>query len=174
MKMMNTNHRMGVTMKKRNIIWLLSILFMVFVHGSWAIATGGAERLNLDKDGLAVKGYDPVSYHSGNPEVGKKEFSFMLDGATYLFANEKHLETFKASPEIYLPAYGGWCAWAMLDGEKVGIDPKTYKVINGRTYLFYNSFFVNTKTKWDDRAAAESEDTLINHAQLQWEELQKE
>jgi YHS domain-containing protein len=160
-------------MKKRNIIWLLALLFMVLLHVSWAIATDGAERLNLDKDGLALKGYDAVSYHSGNPEVGKKEYSFMLDGATYLFASEEHLETFRANPEVYLPAYGGWCAWAMLDGEKVEIDPKTYKLINGRTNLFYNSFFVNTKSKWDDRAEAESEDALVKQADLQWDELSK-
>ena len=36
-------------------------------------------------------------------------------------------------------------AYAMGDsGKKVGVDPGTFKIINGRLYLFYNAFFNNT------------------------------
>lgn len=127
--------------------------------------------LNLDDEGLALQGYDPVSYHRQGPEKGKKEFIFQHDGATYLFSSRNNLETFKASPNTYLPAFGGWCAWAMLDGEKVDVDPKTYKIINGRSYLFYNSFFVNTLSKWNSRALDETEEFLVNESHSEWEML---
>ncbi|WP_315815832.1 hypothetical protein [Paraflavitalea speifideaquila] len=34
-------------------------------------------------------------------------------------------------------------------GEKVSIDPKTFKVLDGKLYLFYNKFFNNTLTSWN-------------------------
>jgi hypothetical protein len=34
-------------------------------------------------------------------------------------------------------------------GEKVSVDPKTFKVTNGKLYLFYNKFFNNTLTEWN-------------------------
>jgi hypothetical protein len=34
-------------------------------------------------------------------------------------------------------------------GEKVSIDPKTFKITNGKLYLFYNKFFNNTLTDWN-------------------------
>ena len=33
-------------------------------------------------------------------------------------------------------------------GEKVSVDPLSYIVENGDLYLFYNSYFKNTKDKW--------------------------
>jgi hypothetical protein len=48
------------------------------------------------------------------------------------------------------PAYGGWCAYAMgSTGEKVSVDPKTFKIVNGRLNLFYNRFFNNTLDDWN-------------------------
>lgn len=55
-----------------------------------------------------------------------------------------------ASPEKYEPEYGGWCAYAMGEsGEKVKIDPETFKIVNGKLYLFYNFFFNNTLKDWN-------------------------
>jgi hypothetical protein len=35
------------------------------------------------------------------------------------------------------------------NGEKVEIDPATFKLFDGKLYLFYNKYFNNTKKKWD-------------------------
>jgi hypothetical protein len=32
-------------------------------------------------------------------------------------------------------------------GEKVGVDPKTFKILDGKLYLFYHSWVNNTLTK---------------------------
>ena len=59
-------------------------------------------------------------------------------------------EEFKKNPAQYEPQYGGWCAYAMGDsGEKVSIDPETFKVLDGKLYLFYNKFFNNTLKSWN-------------------------
>ena len=34
-------------------------------------------------------------------------------------------------------------------GEKVKIDPETYKIIEGKLYLFYNFWGNNTLTDWN-------------------------
>ncbi len=110
-----------------------------------------AAQFNLQK-GVAIKGYDPVSYHLGDePTEGKKSISLSYNGVVYFFSSAKNLETFKKNPSKYEPAYGGWCAYAMgAKGEKVDIDPETYKIINGKTYLFYNRFLNNTLPLWNN------------------------
>ncbi len=102
------------------------------------------------KRGVALEGYDPVSYFTGKPREGATEFSVTHRGVTYLFASAENKKKFLASPDQFEPAYGGWCAYAMgQTGEKVKIDPETYKVIGGRLYLFYNFWGNNTLTDWN-------------------------
>ncbi len=106
-------------------------------------------QFNL-KNNLAIQGYDPVSYFDSKPVEGKPEIAYTHMGVTYRFANTENLNRFKANPEKYEPAYGGWCAYAMGEsGEKVKIDPETYKIINGKVYLFYNFWTNNTLTTWN-------------------------
>lgn len=111
--------------------------------------------LNLD-GGLALAGYDAVAHRDQQRAVkGSAQFAVVHAGATYRFASRANADTFSANPEPYLPAYGGWCAYAMgATGERVSVDPKTFKLIEGRTYLFYNAFFTNTLPKWNADEAA--------------------
>lgn len=113
-------------------------------------------QFNVNKTGLAISGYDPVSYFSqGRAIEGKKEISFTADGITYRFSSAQNKNAFIADPAKYEPQYGGWCAYAMgSSGEKVEVDPETFKVLNGKLYLFYNSFFNNTLKSWNKNEAA--------------------
>lgn len=111
---------------------------------------------NLEaKSKLAIKGYDPVAYFSGSPQKGKANITTDYNGAVYHFATAANRDAFLADPAKYEPAYGGWCAWAMKDGEKVEVDPTKFIVKNDRLYLFYDGFWGNTKAKWEkeDHAA---------------------
>lgn len=134
----------------------------------WAAAGDSVQNV---ENGLALKGYDPVSYHREGPAKGKEAWALVYNGATYRFASQENLEAFNKAPNRFLPAYGGWCAWAMLDGEKVDVDPRTYKIIDGRIYLFYNSFFVNTLKKWNDRAKKNGEAAMVDQADTAWKAL---
>ena len=65
--------------------------------------------------------------------------------------------------------FGGWCAYAMGDnGEKVDIDPETFKIIDGKLYLFYNAYFNNTLNSWN-----KDEKNLKNKANNNWSKLLK-
>lgn len=106
---------------------------------------------NNVSDKVAVKGYDPVAYFKQHKAVkGKKEFSLSHDGAVYYFANAADKEAFAKNPTQYAPQYGGWCAYAMGSyGDKVDINPETFKITDGKLYLFYNAFFNNTLNDWN-------------------------
>lgn len=107
------------------------------------------KHYNLD-DGLAIEGYDPVSYFDGKPAEGKNNLTYSYKGVIYRFSNQGNLAKFKSAPEKYEPAYGGWCAYAMGEnGEKVKVDPETYKIVDGKLYLFYNFWANNTLEKWN-------------------------
>ena len=121
------------------------------------------KHYNVEK-GLAIEGYDPVSYFSGKPKEGSPKLSYIHEGITYHFINDANLQTFKQNPAKYEPQYGGWCAYAMGSaGDKVEIDPDTYKIINGKLFLFYNKYFNNTLKSWN-----KEEKTLKANADANW------
>src|SRR4030095_1519757 len=107
-------------------------------------------QFNLE-NGIAISGYDPVAYFKlGKAQKGKKELAVFVQGVTYYFASVDDKEEFKESSAKYEPQYGGWCAYAMgKDGSKVEIDPETFKIIDGKLYLYYNKFFNNTLKSWN-------------------------
>ena len=114
-------------------------------------------KYNVNKKGLGIKGYDPVSYFKeggGKPKKGDKKFSFTHDRITYHFVSQKNLDLFKKDPAKYEPLYGGWCAYAMASDDRVEIDPKSFIVTDEGLFLFYNSFLANTRKKWNKEGPA--------------------
>lgn len=128
---------------------LVTLFFCLSAIAGFGQSTAQRQKhYNIEK-GLAIQGYDPVSYFAGKPLKGQATFSYNNQGLVYRFATEANKALFVANPAKYEPAYGGWCAYAMGEtGEKVEIDPATYSIVNGRLYLFYNAFFNNTLTTW--------------------------
>ncbi|WP_366524157.1 YHS domain-containing (seleno)protein [Henriciella sp.] len=87
----------------------------------------------------AVGGYDPVAYFTeGEPVEGKKEFSMQYEGAEWRFSSAENLETFRADPEKYAPQFGGYCAWAVAQGDTAKGDPDHWQIVDGKLYLNYN------------------------------------
>ncbi len=136
-------------MKKLLIILLIFLSHASLVHGQQTDTR--KQQFNLERSGLAIEGYDPVAYFAANKAMeGKKDISFLYDGITYRFANTQNRDAFKANPSKYEPQYGGWCAYAMgAKGEKVEVDPETFKITDGKLYLFYNKYFNNTLKSWN-------------------------
>lgn len=90
----------------------------------------------FQEDGYANKGYDVVAYfNKGEPTKGVKEFSYQWKGATWLFADAKNLEAFKAEPDKYAPQYGGYCAYAASKNKIASVNPKNWKIVDGKLYL---------------------------------------
>lgn len=117
--------------------------------------TAKTGEYNLPKDStLAVEGYDVVAYQDGSAKEGSKKFESVYRGVTYRFIDEKNRTRFAADPEKFVPTYGGWCASAMgAKGKKVEIDPKNFKVKDGRLFLFYKDFFSDALKDWNKHEA---------------------
>lgn len=129
---------------------------------------------NLGKNVLGVKGYDLVSYfNAAEPLEGKKSIVLTHEGVTYRFANEENKALFVANPTQYIPAFGGWCAWAMLEGSKTDINPKSFKIFDGRLFLFYDGLWGDTRKLWNEKAQSESEEALAATASEMWAAILK-
>lgn len=149
---------------------IMSVLIILVFH-TIIYAQNQSERVkhfNLE-NGIAISGYDPVSYFSNNAQMGDKKNSAKHQGVTYYFSSQKNKELFLKSPSKYEPQYGGWCAFAMGDyGKKVEVDPKTFKILDGKLYLFYNAYFNNTLKSWN-----KNEKNLKSQADKNWLETLK-
>ncbi len=114
---------------------LLSLLLLLAgpLHAG---VPGSTAPINVDAQGLALRGYDPVAYfEDGKPTRGLEKLSASYDGARYVFASEAHRKLFLQNPKKYIPQYGGFCAVGTSYGEKVDVDPETGKIVNGKLYL---------------------------------------
>ncbi len=150
---------------------MLTTLFAVLLLCSTALAqqTTRSALFNVEK-GVALQSYDPVAYFTQNKAVkGKKELAVAAEGVTYYFATAEDKELFKKDYKKYEPQYGGWCAYAMgATGEKVEIDPETFKIVGGKLYLFYHTWSNNTLPKWN-----KDEANLKSKADAAWTKFLK-
>lgn len=95
--------------------------------------------LNLDSDGRAIQGYDPVAFFTdAKPVMGSPKTTSTHGGAVYWFANAAHKEMFDANPSKYEPQFGGWCAYAASIDALSPIEPKYWEIVNGRLLLQHN------------------------------------
>ena len=125
---------------------------------------------NLFGDSIAVSGYDPVSYFpegGGKPEKGLIRLSLQYKGVNYRFASQGNLDRFRANPERYAPAFGGWCAWAVGElSKKVDVDPESFEIRDGRLYLFFRDRELDTRALWQ-----KNREELLRRANANWRTL---
>ena len=127
---------------------LMAVLVIMAVNRAYA------QNVNTDENKLANKGYDVVNYFNTNSaEKGSIEFSTTNEGAIYYFVNAENLKSFKENPSNYLPQFDGYCAFAVAKmNKKVPVNPETFRIDDGKLYLFYNDFWegkpFNTIVPW--------------------------
>jgi len=137
------------------------------------LSAGDLWYFNANAEGVAIDGYDLVAMMDlGEASMGKRSFEVIYRGLTYRFTSRKHRKAFKASPQKYLPQYGGWCAFTCgVDKAKFGFgaarfkpDPTSFLVEEGKLYLFANLPTYQAKQLWQkaDRAA------VIQRADAYW------
>ncbi|OXA81326.1 YHS domain-containing protein [Flavobacterium aquidurense] len=148
------------------------VVLVLILASAISFAQNDAKRIsqyNLENK-VAILGYDPVGYFvQGKAMRGKKEISTAYQGVIYIFSSNENKETFLKNPSKYEPQYGGWCAYAMGSaGEKVEINPETFKIIDGKLYLFYNAYFNNTLKSWN-----KDEANLKVKADNNWKKIYK-
>ena len=116
----------------------IGLLVVAFLAG-WAGTASALDPVFSTYLGGAIRGYDPVAYHTEKkPVKGKRAHRLEWKGATWSFANAKNKEMFEAAPEKYAPKYGGYCAFAVSRGYTASIDPDAWSLVDGALYLNYS------------------------------------
>ncbi len=114
---------------------LVLLLFTQGLHAASILTAIVSDPLT----GVAIDGYDPVSYFTEKePLVGKPDFELVWAGVPWHFASAANRDAFARAPEIYAPRYGGHCAMAMARGYLSDGNPRIYALKDQRLYLFYS------------------------------------
>ena len=119
----------------------LRLLFATVLSALTVLAVNAADKhlLNLNKEGVAIQGYDPVAFFTVHaPLKGKPEFSSQYHGARYRFHSAKNQAAFDADPARYEPQFGGYCAYGVSKGKLVEIDPEAFQIVEGHLLLQYS------------------------------------
>ena len=128
-------------MKVLKIIGLVAVILFVVVF--LVAKLNRITPLNLlDKEGynsysgIAIQGYDPVSYFVEGPKQGNEQYSMKWKNATWLFDSQENLNLFQTNPDRYAPQFGGYCSFAVTTGFTATIDPTSYTIHEDKLYLF--------------------------------------
>lgn len=95
-----------------------------------AVAVGEQTRVML-------AGADVVAYFTQSKFVkGAPQFQSTYEGVVFHFASAEHKQLFDAAPAKYIPQYGGYCANGLVYGIPWGGDADTWKIVDGRLFIF--------------------------------------
>jgi hypothetical protein len=125
-----------------------------------------SERIVADpQTGLAISGFDPVSYFvDKSAKFGLPEYEHSYGGAVWRFRNQGNRAAFVAHPDIYSPRFGGYDPNAVAQGKAVAGHPLNWTINNQRLYLFYDA-------KSRAEFAAEPE-RIIKEAVRRWPQVE--
>jgi hypothetical protein len=123
------------------------------------------DAVSRDADGIAIQGYDVLSFLDQEPKKGKPELSVTHAGVTWLFTIPEHRDQFQQNPAKFMPEYGGFCAYSAAQGYPATADPHTFAVVSGRLYLFFDKA---VRTVWEQDQAR-----LVSRADRNWPKLHR-
>lgn len=115
-----------------------NLLFLAVLAGAWAgpAAAQGRILVNTDRSGLALQGYDPVSYFTqAAPARGSATITATHQGATYRFVSAANRDLFVADPGRYAPQFGGYCGYGASRDYLAPVDPEAFTIMDGRLIL---------------------------------------
>ena len=130
-------------MTKRKFFPLKNFAVALLLAASGASAWAGDF---YEKEGSAIKGYDPVAYFTDKkPVKGSSAYKAEYLGSVFHFVSQANRDAFAASPNKYAPQYNGFCAFGAAGGYKAAIEPAAFTIVNEKLYLNYNQ---DVRKKW--------------------------
>lgn len=116
-----------------------TVVVTLLIFASLSTVALAKELNNVDGNGVALQGYDPVAFFTdGRPVRGDQQFQTQYHGATYYFASAEHKATFEKEPAKYEPQFGGFCAYGAGRGKTVPIKIEAWQIVNGRLLMQYD------------------------------------
>ena len=132
-------------MKPTLLRYLSLALVAIALAGCGAITaqnpSGSLRPVNAVADGadsgVMLKGADVVAYFTQNQYVqGSPQFKSDYQGVTFRFSSAENKALFDREPTKYQPQYGGYCADGLVYGIPWGGDAETWRMVNGKLYIF--------------------------------------
>jgi YHS domain-containing protein len=120
-------------------------VFLTVISGCAPLITqspnGSIRPLNASSEGedkhLMLFGHDVVAYFTqATHRKGDPAIKSIIDGVTFRFASAEHKALFDAAPEKYIPQYNGYCANGIVYGIPWGGDADSWRIIEGKLYIF--------------------------------------
>ena len=122
-------------MSTRHVLRAIALIALALLLQ--ACGTPYATVKNPRGDEVMLLGYDPVAYfNAGAPARGKKEINSTLPNRTYYFSSDANKKLFDANPAKYEPQYGGFCSSGAAFALKLGSDPYSWEIYQGRLFIF--------------------------------------
>ena len=113
---------------------LLAAVLLTGCGGAVSVVSEG------DDSKLMLRGNDAVAYFAaGKAVAGRSDIKTDHRGLTYRFASEESRRQFITNPGRYAPQFGGFCAQDMVHAVPNTADADTFKIIDGKLYLFANA-----------------------------------
>jgi glycosyltransferase involved in cell wall biosynthesis/YHS domain-containing protein len=160
--------------KMKNLITAAGLmLFSTFALGSGSEPVRNTGEYNLVSPKIGLKGFDPVSYFpegGGQAAIANAPIIHAHLGVIYHFVSQANLDLFKLNPNKYEPTYGGWCAFAMAQNQKIDIDPRLFTINGRRLHLFISP---EAKADFDANVAAFERRADINWKRISGESARK-
>jgi YHS domain-containing protein len=90
---------------RRNPLLITAATLVASLAAVLLIASSALAGEYFEKDGVALRGHDPVAYFSaGKPVKGTGEHRAEHRGSVFHFASKANLDAFKAEPQRYAAA----------------------------------------------------------------------
>ena len=121
----------------------------------------------FEEKGVALNSYDALSFFTSAPDPipGVKELTYEYKGSKFEFITSAHMRTFASDPERYAPQFGGFDAYGVSQGRKVGAHPRVFAVVDGKLYMFSD---IESRKNWKKDVAGN-----VARASEQWSEVSK-
>jgi YHS domain-containing protein len=115
-----------------------AILFLLMLAFAGTARATTTELVISDwQTGIALYGFDPVAFFvDKEPRRGSASFEFSYAGAVFRFANAGNRAAFEASPDAYIPRFGGYDPLAIARGSPAPGFPSQFVVRGDQLFLF--------------------------------------
>ena len=149
-------------------ILLIGVVTLIAEHRMTPLSWGFFHPYNIPYSGIALDGYDSVSYHlEGEAKKGDPNISLEWMGNTWYFRSLEHRALFQENPEKYAPKFGANCARAVQYGFTTIADPEVWFIQDEQLYVFYsegpkkdwvndipNGAIAQTEKQWNEKRLA--------------------
>lgn len=140
---------------KFNLIFLITTIWLIS-----SISMSADIEINVDKNDIAIEGYDPVFYFTKQkPIKGKIKYLATYKNAIYQFSSKKNRNLLSVNPNSYAPKFGGYYEMGVTMEKKFNGNPKHWKIVGGKLYLNISK---RVQNKWMENIQINLETAYYN------------